>query len=86
MDKLKDVMQSKLGENYNVTESPQKKPKIKIININEEEMELNGNELIDIIKRQNSMDGSCISIVKKIPKRKNMDDSQPRSKIWIYNN
>lgn len=26
------------------------------------------------------MDGSCISIVKKIPKRKNMDDSQSRSK------
>lgn len=39
MDKVKDAMQSKLGENYNVTESPQKKSKIKI-NISEEEMEL----------------------------------------------
>lgn len=80
INKLKDVMQSKLGENYNVTESLQKKPKIKIININEEEMELDGDELLDTIKRQNSMNESRISIVKKISKRKNMDDSQPRSK------
>lgn len=80
MDKLKDVMQSKLGENYNVTESLQKKPKIKIINISEEKMELDENELIDTIKKQNGMDGSRISIVKKISKRKNMDDNQSRSK------
>lgn len=80
MNKLKDVMQSKLGENYNVTESLQKKPKIKIINISEEDMELDNDELIDTIKKQNSMDGSRISIVKKISKRKNMDDSQSRSK------
>lgn len=80
INKLKDVMQSKLGENYNVTESRQRKTKIKIININEEEMELDGDELLDTIKRQNSMDESRISIVKKISKRKNTDDSQPRSK------
>lgn len=80
MDKVKDVMQSKLGENYNVTEPLQKKPKIKIININEEEMELGDDELIDTIKRQNSMDGSRINVVKKISKRKNMDDSQSKSK------
>lgn len=78
IDKLKDVVQVKLGENYNVTEFIQK-PKIKIININEEEMELDGDELIDTIKKQNSMGGSHISIVKKILK-KNIDDSQIRSK------
>lgn len=77
---IKDAVQSKLGENYNVTESQQKKPKIKIINISEEEMELGDGELIDTIKRQNSMDGSRISVVKKLSKRKNMELSQPRSK------
>lgn len=81
MDKVKDAMQSKLGENYNVTESQQKKPKIKIINISEEEMELGDDELIDTIKKQNSMDGSRISVIKKFSKRKNMDLSQPRSKV-----
>lgn len=80
MDKVKDAMQSKLGENYNVTESQQKKPKIKIINISEEEMELGDSELIDTIKRQNSMDGSRISVVKKLSKRKNIELSQPRNK------
>ncbi|XP_036147511.1 uncharacterized protein LOC118647204 [Monomorium pharaonis] len=80
IDKLKDVVQSKLGDNYNVTESVQKKPKIKIVNISEEEIELDDDELIDTIKKQNSIGESRISIVKKIPKRKNMDDSQSRRK------
>jgi len=80
MVKLKDAVQSKLGENYNVTESLQMKPKIKVINISEEEMELEEDKLIHTIKKQNSMEESHINIVKKILKKKNMDNSQSRSK------
>lgn len=32
MEKLKTTVQAKLGENFKVTESPQIKPKIKIVN------------------------------------------------------
>ncbi|XP_036147299.1 uncharacterized protein LOC118647147 [Monomorium pharaonis] len=70
IDKLKDVVQSKLGDNYNVTESLPKKPKIKIVNISEEEIELDDDELIDTIKKQNSIGESRISIVKKILEKK----------------
>jgi len=80
MIKLKDAVQSKLGENYNVTDPLQMKPKIKIINISEEEMELEDDELIHTIKKQNSMEESRINIVKKILKKKNKDNSQSRSK------
>jgi len=80
MIKLKDAVQSKLGENYNVTDPLQMKPKIKIINISEEEMELEDDELIHTIKKQNSMEESRINIVKKILKKKNKDNSQSRNK------
>ncbi|XP_076302220.1 uncharacterized protein LOC143220467 [Lasioglossum baleicum] len=80
MEKVKDVVQSKLGDNYNVTESFQKKPKIKIVNISEEEMEGDDDELIDTIKKQNSIGESHIIIVKKIQKKKHIDDSQTRNK------
>lgn len=46
MRKLRDTVQTKLGESYSVTESLQVKPKIKIINISEEKMELDDDELI----------------------------------------
>lgn len=71
-------MQSKLGENYKITESLQIKPKIKIIS--EKEMRLDDDELIHTIMRQNNVDGSHISIVKRILKKKNKDNSQSRSK------
>lgn len=80
IDKFKDVVQSKLGDNYNVTESLQKKPKIKIVNISEEEMELDDDELIDTIKKQNSIGESHISVVKRIQERKYIDDSKTSSR------
>lgn len=76
MGKLKDTVQSKLGESYKVTEPLKMKPKIKIINISEEDMELDDEELIHTIEKQNSINGSHIRIVKRILKKK----SQPRSK------
>lgn len=80
MVKLRDTMQSKLGENYNVTELLQMKPKIKIIDISEKEMELNNDKLIHTVKKENSMDGSHIRIVKRVLRKKNKDNSQSRSK------
>lgn len=80
MVKLKDTVQTKLGENYSVTESLQMKPKLKIINISEEEMELDDDELIHTVEKQNSMDGSHMRIVKRILKKKNKDNSQSGSK------
>jgi len=46
VQKLKETVQAKLEKNYSVIESPQSKPKIKIINIDLEEMNLDDNELI----------------------------------------
>lgn len=79
MINFKNTMQSKLGENYNVTESLQKKNMIKVINISEEEMELDNKDLIHVIKKQNSMEGSHINIIKKILK-KNEENNQFKRK------
>ena len=68
--KLKETVQAKLGENYKVMESPQSKPKIKIINIGLEEINLDDNELINTIKMQNKMDTVNIRIVKRMVKEK----------------
>lgn len=46
------------------------KPKIKIIGIGGEEMGLNDEELVHTVKKQNSMGGSHIQIVKRILKKK----------------
>ncbi|XP_072757715.1 uncharacterized protein [Anoplolepis gracilipes] len=73
MEKLKTAVQAKLGENFKVTESLQMKPKIKIVNIDEEDIKLNDNELIDTIKKQNKVAVNKefqIRIIKKIIKEK----------------
>lgn len=54
--KLKDTVQSKVDENYNGAESLQKKP-IKITNISEEEMELDGDELISTSNQETEQYG-----------------------------
>lgn len=83
MEKLKTTVQAKLGENFKVTESPQIKPKIKIVNISEEEIKLNDDNLIDTIKKQNKMaanEGFQMRIVKRIIKEKQNDDSKSRKR------
>ena len=80
MVNLKVTMQSKLGGKYNVTESVQMKPKIKIINIDGEEMVLEDEELIHTIGKQNNMEGSHIRIIKRILQKKGKEKSQPKSK------
>ncbi|KYN08836.1 hypothetical protein ALC57_19057, partial [Trachymyrmex cornetzi] len=64
MKKLKET------ENYNMKEPPQSRSKIKIINIDMEEMNLDDNELVNIIKKQNKIDAVNMCIVKRIIKEK----------------
>ncbi|XP_029670033.1 uncharacterized protein LOC115239577 [Formica exsecta] len=82
MKTLKATVQDKLGENFKVTESPQITPKIKIINVSEEEMRLDDDDLITTIKKQNRIDaindGFQMRIVKKIVKEKRNDNNQLR--------
>lgn len=71
METLKAVVQEKMGENFNVTESSQIKPKLKIVNVEEDELQLEDEELVSVIKRQNGMEeieGREMRIVKKIIK------------------
>ncbi|XP_070158954.1 uncharacterized protein [Polyergus mexicanus] len=84
MKTLKATVQDKLGENFKVTESPQMKLKIKIINVSEEEMRLDEDDLITTIKKQNRIDaindGFQMRIVKKIVKEKRNDNNQLKRK------
>lgn len=73
--KFKDAVQSKLGEMYNVTESVGKKPKLKIINISQEIMEMEDEEVVQTIRKQNNIEGAHIDVVKRILK-KNRDTRQ----------
>lgn len=79
IEKLKTTVQAKLGENFKVTESPQIKPKIKIVNIDEEDIQLDDNDLIDTIKKQNQVTTNKethMRIVKKITKEKRNYNNQ----------
>jgi len=79
MEKLKVTVQAKLGEDFKVTESPQIKPKIKVVNIDAEEIKMNDNDLIDTIKKQNKIAMNKefhMRIVKKIMKEKKNDKNQ----------
>lgn len=69
--KLRETVQGKMGENYKVVESPHLKPKIKITNIDIEEMNLSDNEL-NTIKKQNNLHTVNMRIVKKIPLQPNL--------------
>jgi len=68
MKQMKDSMSEKLGKDSEIIEPKKIKPKLKVINIEEEEMILKDEKLIDTIKKQNNIDGkedSYVRIVKK---------------------
>lgn len=72
MEKLKDTVREKLGEDFKITEPKKIRPKIKVVNVGEEEIQLKDEILIDTIKKQNTIDGRDeefgIKIVKRIVK------------------
>lgn len=62
-------MSEKLGKDFEIMEPKKIKPKLKIINVDEEEMKLKDEDLIDTIKKQNNIDGKggfYIRVVKRI--------------------
>lgn len=69
MKKLKATVQSKLGDDFKVTESPRMKPKIKIINIDEEELKLEDEKLIHTVVKQNGIDAVNDEFSMRIMKR-----------------
>lgn len=77
MEKLRDTVREKLGEDYKVTESKGSKPKIKVINVGEEEIQLDDVSLIDTIKKQNKIDEEAyMKIVKRIVKKRREDNTR----------
>lgn len=65
---LKDTVQDKLGEDFRVIESRQKKLKLKIVSISKEDMKMYDNNLIATIKKQNKVntEKDQIRIMKRI--------------------
>lgn len=70
MDKLKATVQDKLGEDFKITEPKKIQPKIKVVNVGEEEMKLDERDIVKTIIIQNKLnverDGFYIRILKKI--------------------
>lgn len=67
IEKLRDTVKEKLGEDFKVTEPRGIKPKIKVVNVGEEEIQLDDVSLIDTIKKQNKIEEeSYIKIVKRM--------------------
>lgn len=73
MTKLKTTVQSKLGDNFKVIESLQRKPKLKIVYIDEEDLKLSDEELTNSIKKQNKlgMQEESLRIVKRLKTQSN---------------
>lgn len=69
---LKDTVSKKLGKDFEIMEPKKIKPKLKVLDVDEDEMKLKDEDLIDMIKKQNNIDGkeggSYIRVVKKIDK------------------
>lgn len=74
MEKLKASVQVKLGEDFQIMEPKKIKSKIKIINVGMDVMNVEEEELVDSIKKQNALnderEGCYIKLLKKIT----MDD------------
>jgi len=79
MEKLRETMREKLGEDFKVTEPRGSKPKLKIVNVGEEELQLDDVILIDTIKKQNKIDEKLyIKIVKRIVKGRSDNNARDR--------
>jgi len=53
MKKLNAIAQRKLGDNFKIRESSQRKSKMKIINVGEKELKMDDNDFLDTVKKQN---------------------------------
>lgn len=82
MEELKVTVQDKLGKDYSITKPKGVQPKIKIINVSEEEMTLDDENLISVIMKQNKLDeekeGVHMRVIKKIVKEGRNENTQSR--------
>jgi len=51
LETLKDVVQNRLGSDFKITESVLRKPKVKIVNIGRDELEMDDKELLETIMK-----------------------------------
>lgn len=71
IEKLRETVKEKLGDDFKVTEPRGIKPKIKVVNVGEEEIQLDDVNLIDTIKKQNKFEEEFyIKIVKRMIREK----------------
>lgn len=67
---LKVTVSEKLGKDFEIMEPKKIKPKLKVLNVDEDEMKLKDEDLIETIKKQNNFDGNergfYIRVVKRI--------------------
>lgn len=72
--KLKDTVSEKLGKDFEIMEPRKMNPKIKVINVGEDEMKLKDESLIDMIVKQNGLNeknkGFYVRVLKRINKRR----------------
>jgi len=81
MKQLKDSVSEKLDKDFEIVEPKNIKPKLKVINIEEEEIILKDEKLIDTIKKQNNIDGkeeSYIRVVKRFNSEKRKGNMRAR--------
>jgi len=71
----------KLDKDFEIVESKKIRPKLKVINIEEEEMIFKDEKLIDTIKKQNNIDGkkgSYIRVVKRFSSGRREENMKAR--------
>jgi len=81
MKQLKASVREKLGKDFEIVEPKKIKPKLKVINIEEEEMILKDEKLINTIKKQNNMnenEESYIRVVKRFSSGRRGGDIKAR--------
>jgi len=81
LETLKDVVHNRLGSDFKVTESVPRKPKVKIVNIGRNELEMDDKELLETIMKQNKIEadreGFYMRILKRV-KRRGVEEERPK--------
>jgi len=80
LEVLKEVVENSLGSDFKVVESRPRKPKIKIMNIGKDELEMDDKNLLDAISKQNKIEtekeGFHMRILKRVGSRREAGDSR----------
>lgn len=74
--RLKETVKEKLEDNFKITESVPKKPKIRIINIGKEEFQMEDKDLLNTISKQNRIETDIEGFYMKLLKRIERGDGE----------